>query len=477
MELSELPAHALRRILQKRDISPRDVLSSAVRSIEAREKDINAYITLDIEEATARACELEESFSEPLPPLYGIPLAVKDNLCTKDLETTCASKILLGYKPPYTATAVGRAIEAGAILIGKTNMDEFAMGSTGEFSYFGAVRNPKDPERVAGGSSSGSAAAVAAFMGTLGLGSDTGGSVRLPSSYCGVVGLKPTYGRVSRYGLVAFASSLDGIGTFARDVEDTAVLYSVIAGFDRLDSTSMDVPLEPAETMFVDYERDRPRIGLPTEYFAQGLEPEIERAVRNAASNLEKEGFTVREISLPHTDHVVAVYQLLCTSEASSNLARYDGMRYGYRTREFDGISELNEMTRAQGFGSEVKRRILLGTFALSEGYYEAYYLKAQKARRRIKEDFERTFSEVDVLLAPVSPIHPPKLGEKIEDPLSIYLLDVLTAGANLAGVPAVSLRCGESKDGLPIGLQLIGRPFEERRILRTARFLEDLLS
>jgi aspartyl-tRNA(Asn)/glutamyl-tRNA(Gln) amidotransferase subunit A len=464
-------------MLKKRDISPRDVISSCVRSIESRESDLNAYITLCIEEATAQASHLEESFETPLPHLYGMPLAVKDNLCTAGLETTCASKILLGYKPPYTATAVTRALDAGAITMGKTNMDEFAMGSTGEFSYFGPTRNPRDSRRVSGGSSSGSAAAVASSMAVLALGTDTGGSIRLPAAFCGIVGLKPTYGRVSRYGLLAFASSLDQVGPMARNVRDVATLYSVIEGFDAKDSTSLNVEAGDPSTLFEGYEHDRPSIGLPEDYFDPGLDPEVRDAVVNIANLLEVEGCPVREVKLPHTRHAVAIYQLLCTSEASSNLARYDGSRYGYRSRMFDDLPGLYERTRAEGFGEEVKRRILLGTFALSEGYYEAYYLKAQKARRRVKEDFERALDRVDLLLAPVSPVLPPELGERLKDPLSIYLMDILTAGANLAGLPAINVPCGEARSGLPIGLQLIGKPFDERRLLRTARFVEDLRS
>jgi aspartyl-tRNA(Asn)/glutamyl-tRNA(Gln) amidotransferase subunit A len=476
MELSELPSTVLRGMLVRRDISPRDLLEATLRRIDERETDLNAYVTLCIEEAMDRASRLEEDFREPLPPLYGIPIGIKDNLCTRGLDTTCASKILLGYKPSFHATTVERTLQAGAVLLGKTNMDEFAMGSTGEFSYFGPTRNPWDRTRVAGGSSSGSAAALASGTAALALGSDTGGSVRLPSAFSGVVGLKPTYGRLSRYGLLAFASSLDQVGPMARTVEDTALLFSVVAGPDARDSTSAQVPAPDFETLFDGYVGDRPRIGVPREYVGPGLSPEVESAVSSVVDRLSNQDFPIIEVSLPHTDDTVAVYQLVSTCEASSNLARYDGTRFGFRTRDPGDLDSLYVRTRGEGFGPEVKRRILLGTFALSEGYYEDYYLKAQRARRLLRDDFVRAFEEADVLLGPISPVLPVRIGERIEDPLSIYLLDVLTAGVNLAGLPALSLPCGRSRDGLPIGLQLIGKPFQEAALLRLGRHLEDVL-
>jgi len=455
MELHRLPIHELHDLLRKGEIKVSEILEDVIAVIEEREKEINAYISLFLEEAREKALELDEKLNEDIQFLFGIPVAVKDNIVMDIGETTCASRILLGYKAPYTATAVKKLTEKNAIITGKTNLDEFAMGSTGEYSHFGPTRNPLAPERVVGGSSSGSAAAVAAGEAIAALGSDTGGSVRLPAAYTGTVGFKPTYGRISRYGLVAFASSLDQISVITRDVRDAAIIF---------------------EEIFSESLRSF-KIGLPSEYFVEGIEPEIRDKVLKAAELLAQNGFTVKEISMPHTRYAVAVYYLIATSEASSNLARYDGVRYGFRAPDAEDLDSLYELTRTGGFGEEVKRRIMMGTFALSAGYYEAYYLKAQKARRLIREDFERAFEDVDLILAPTQPAPPPLIGEKIEDPLSVYLLDIYTVTANLAGLPAISIPCGKTEEGLPIGLQFIGRAFDEKTLLRAAARAEAIFS
>jgi aspartyl-tRNA(Asn)/glutamyl-tRNA(Gln) amidotransferase subunit A len=477
MELSDLPIHILHSKLKKREITILEILDSVISRIESLESNLNAYISLFLDEARERAVELEGKIGEDVPFLYGIPVAIKDNIAVKDYETTCGSKILLGYRSPYNATVVERLLKRGAIIIGKTNLDEFAMGASGEYSYFGPTRNPLNTDYVPGGSSSGSATAVSSGEAIAALGSDTGGSVRQPASFTGVVGLKPTYGRVSRYGLVAFASSLDQIGSLTKDVYDSAILFEAISGYDPKDSTSFNLPVPTISEIFENYEGERFKIGLPKEYFIEGIDGEVERAVLDAARSLEGEGFELKEISLPHTKYSVAVYQIIATSEASSNLARYDGTRYGHRTKSFDNLEEMYLNTRSEGFGDEVIRRILLGTFALSAGYYEAYYLKALKVRKLIREDFDRAFKEVDVVLTPVSPVPPFKIGEKIVDPLSLYLIDIFTVTVNLAGLPAISVPCGYTSDGLPIGLQLIGKPFEEVTLLKVARFYEEKLS
>jgi len=477
MELSDLPIHILHSKLKKREITILEILDSVISRIETLESSLNAYINLFLDEARERAVELESGMGENFPYLYGIPIAIKDNIAVKNYETTCGSKILLGYRSPYNATAVDKLLERGTIIIGKTNLDEFAMGASGEYSYFGPTRNPINPEYVPGGSSSGSATAVASGEAIAALGSDTGGSVRQPASFTGIVGLKPTYGRVSRYGLVAFASSLDQIGCLTKDVYDSAILFEAISGFDPKDSTSFDLPVPSVSQIFENYEREKFVIGLPKEYFVEGIDREVEEAAREAARSFVKEGFSLKEISLPHTKYSVAVYQIIATSEASSNLARYDGTRYGHRTKNFEDLEEMYLNTRSEGFGDEVKRRILLGTFALSAGYYEAYYLKAQRVRKLIREDFDKAFNEVDVILTPVSPVPPFKIGEKVVDPISLYLIDIFTVTVNLAGLPAISIPCGYTKEGLPIGLQLIGKPFDEITLLKVARFYEEKLS
>ena len=474
--LVERSAHQLQADIQAGRTTARELTQAVLDRIHLVDPQINAYITVDDEGALAQADAVDRKVSagHPLGDLAGIPVALKDLLCTRDLPTTCGSRILHGFVPPYDATAVARLREADAVIVGKLNMDEFAMGSSNEHSAYGPVHNPHDKARVPGGSSGGSAAAVAAYEAVLALGSDTGGSVRQPASFCGVVGLKPTYGRVSRYGLVAYASSLDQIGPLARDVRDTARMFRVIAGHDPHDSTSADVAV-------ADYEEQLEAgvqglvVGLPREYFQAGLEPEVQTAVMNGVGLLEKAGARVQEVSLPvagHADYAIAAYYLVATAEASSNLARYDGVRYGLRGESTD-LAEMYAETRSAGFGEEVKRRIMLGTYALSSGYYDAYYLKAQRVRTLIKQDFDRALKECDVLAAPVSPTPAFRIGEKIDDLLQMYLSDIYTVSVNLAGIPGISVPCGSSESGLPIGLQLLGRAFEEETLLRAAYEVE----
>ena len=433
---------------------------------------MHAYISLDEEGALRKAEEVDARVArgEEVGVLAGVPVAVKDNICIKGMRTTCASKILENFVSPYDATVVEKLKAADAVFLGKTNLDEFAMGSSTENSYFGPTRNPHDPERVPGGSSGGSAAALAAGEAVLALGSDTGGSIRQPASFCGVVGLKPTYGRVSRYGLVAFASSLDQIGPMAKNVKDTALLLNVISGYDPRDSTSAPVEV-PDFTKALDEGIEGIRIGLPREYFAEGLEDEVREKVLEAVDILKGEGAEVVEVSLPHTKYAIATYYIVAPAEASSNLARYDGVKYGFRAEGRD-LYEMYCNTRSQGFGEEVKRRIMLGTYTLSAGYYEAYYLKALKVRTLIKQDFEEAFETCDLLATPTSPTVAFRLGEKVADPLTMYLSDVYTVSVNLAGLPGISVPCGSS-DGLPVGLQLIGRPFDEETLLRVAHVVE----
>ena len=409
---------------------------------------------------------------EKLPPLGGVPVAIKDVMVTKGVRTTAGSKILGNYVPPYDCTAVARLEAAGAVVLGKLNCDEFAMGSSNENSAWKPVHNPRDLTRVPGGSSGGSAAAVAADMAVATLGSDTGGSIRQPASFCGVVGLMPTYGRVSRYGLIAFASSLDHIGPLTKTVKDAAIVLRTIAGRDPMDSTSADVPVP-------DYvaELEKPvhglKIGVAKEYLGEGLDKEVRSAIEAAIQKLAKQGCEIVEVSLPHTKYAIPAYYIVATAEASSNLARFDGVRYGYRAKDARTLSEMYRRSRDQGFGAEVKRRIMLGTYALSAGYYDAYYLKAQKVRTLLTRDFEEAFKKVDAIVAPVSPTAAFKLGEKVDDPLAMYLADIYTVTADLAGIPGISVPCGETKEKLPIGLQILGRHFDESTILRVAQASE----
>ncbi|MEW6681681.1 MAG: Asp-tRNA(Asn)/Glu-tRNA(Gln) amidotransferase subunit GatA [Nitrospirota bacterium] len=472
--LYELTIHRAHELLKARQVSARDLYQSIESRIAAVEPDLHAYLLLTRDLARQQADEADRRLAsgEGVTALTGIPIALKDNLCTTGIKTTCASKILEGFVPPYDATVVDRLRSAGAVFAGKTNMDEFAMGSSTENSAFGVTKNPWSRDRIPGGSSGGSAAAVAADACLGAFGSDTGGSIRQPAACCGVVGLKPTYGRVSRYGLVAFASSLDQIGPFAKDVEDCALLLNAVAGHDPNDSTSADVPRPDYTTDLRTGVRGL-RVGVPKEYFVPGMDRAVEESVKAAVRVLEREGATIEEVSLPHTEYAVAVYYLLATAEASSNLARYDGVKYGFRAKSPANLMDLYFRTRAEGFGPEVKRRIMLGTYALSSGYYDAYYAKAQRVRTLIKRDFDRVFERVDVIATPTAPTPAFRIGEKTQDPLQMYLSDIFTISVNLAGVPALSLPCGFSTEGLPIGLQLIGKPFAEATILRAAAAYE----
>jgi len=464
----------LHRLYLFGEARPSEIVRAALDRIENDNDRLNAYLTINREGAIKRAVAMDAAIRNEIGqrPLAGIPVAIKDNLCTEGIRTTCASRILEDYFPPYTATAVRRLEEAGAIIVGKTNLDEFAMGSSTENSAFGPVHNPHAEEYVTGGSSGGSAVAVAAGHVPLALGSDTGGSIRQPASFCGVVGLKPTYGRVSRYGLVAFASSLDQIGPLATNVKDVARILQVIAGHDRHDSTSANVAVANyPEALTGNIEGLR--IGVPPECFGEGLDPEVREKVEAAIRQLEKRGAQIVEISLPHTKYAIAVYYIIATAEASSNLARYDGARYGFRAEETRTLSEMYRRTRELGFGAEVKRRIMLGTFVLSSGYYDAYYEKAQRVRRMLVNDFIEAFRKCDVIATPTAPTPPFKIGEKADDPLAMYLGDIYTVTINLAGVPAISLPCGNSSEGLPIGLQLIGNHFDEARLLNAAYAFE----
>ncbi|GAB4467307.1 MAG: Asp-tRNA(Asn)/Glu-tRNA(Gln) amidotransferase subunit GatA [Anaerolineae bacterium] len=471
-DLTTLTIQQAHDLLRTKQISALELTQAHLGRIDAVENVIKAYLTLTPEIALeqARAADARRQAGED-GPLLGIPLAYKDVLTTRGVQTTCGSRILEGYRPPYTATSILRLESAGAVMLGKTNMDEFAMGSSTENSAYQITTNPWNVECVPGGSSGGSAAAVAARTAMASLGTDTGGSIRQPASLCGVVGLKPSYGRVSRYGLVAFASSLDQVGPFARTVTDAALLLNVIAGHDPLDSTSMSLPVPDYSTALVPDVKGL-RIGVPKEYFIEGIQPEVQQAVRDAIALLADLGAEVREVSLPHTEMALPVYYLIAPAECSANLARFDGVRYGPRA-EADTMWEAYRKTRGVGFGPEVKRRIMLGTYALSAGYYDAYYLKAQKVRTLIKQDFDRAFEQVDVIACPVSPTTAFRIGERIDDPLQMYLSDVFTLAVNLAGICGIALPCGFDRAGLPVGLQLIGPAFGEERILRVAHTYE----
>ena len=474
MRLDQLTIHKARDLLTAGEVSAVELTEAVLERILAVDNDVKAYLTLTPEEALSQARAADERFVDgEVSPLLGIPLAVKDVLCTEGVPTTCGSRILEGFVPPYDSTAVARLKASGAVILGKTNTDEFAMGSSTENSAFFTTRNPWNLDRVPGGSSGGSAAAVAADECLGALGTDTGGSVRQPASMCGVVGLKPTYGRVSRYGLVAFASSLDQVGVLAKDVTDAALLLGGIAGHDPRDSTSMDVPvLDYAGNLGNGSEEgvnlQGVRVGVPREYFVEGMQPDVETAVRVAVDVLIELGAEIHEVSLPHTDYALPVYYLIAPAEASANLARYDGVRYGLRVDD-EGLTETYKATRGQGFGAEVKRRIMLGTYALSAGYYDEYYLKAQKARTLIKSDFDAAFERVNVIITPTTPTTAFRIGDKIDDPLQMYLSDIFTLSMNLAGICGISLPCGFDADGLPVGLQVMGPAFGEGEVLRVA--------
>ena len=470
MNLTGITADKLVALYQNRDVSVTEVITGVFEEIGRTDRDVHAFLTLCEDRALedARRLDAKIAAGEPLDALSGVPVAIKDNMVLRDVPTTCASRILEGYVPPYTATAVERLRGAGAIIVGKTNLDEFAMGSSTENSGFVVTRNPHNLAYVPGGSSGGSAAAVAAGMSLIALGSDTGGSIRTPASFCGVVGMKPTYGRVSRYGLVAYASSLDQIGPFTRSVRECAQVLSIICGFDPYDSTSADVAVEPFERD-IEQPVKNVRIGVPKEYFVPGLDPEVKARFEECIKVYESLGCRIEQISLPHTEYAVAAYYLIATAEASSNLARYDGVRYGVRKGGESGLSDMYRKTRMAGFGKEVKRRILLGTYALSTGYYDAYYLKAMKVRTLILRDFKNAFEKVDLILTPTSPTVAFRIGEKIDDPLSMYLSDIFTITCNLAGLPGISIPAGKNSAGLPIGIQLLGNHFQESLVLRAA--------
>jgi aspartyl-tRNA(Asn)/glutamyl-tRNA(Gln) amidotransferase subunit A len=470
MELYQLTIHELHDMLKKGETTSLAIAEAVIDRIKSVDKKVNAYITVTAEEARLQAQEADKRImsGDTASPLLGIPIAVKDNMCTDGIKTTCASKILANFVPPYDATVIGKLKKAGYVLCGKPNMDEFAMGSSTENSGFFVTKNPWDLERIPGGSSGGSAAAVAAGECIASLGSDTGGSIRQPAACCGVVGLKPTYGRVSRYGLVAFASSLDQIGPITKDVTDSALLMNVIAGHDAKDSTSAKIAV-PDFTRALIKDVKGMKIGLPKEYFIEGMDPEVEKAVKDAVKTLEELGAKVVDVSLPHTDYAVATYYILATSEASSNLARYDGVKYGFRAGGAKDLLDMYMKSRSQGFGPEVKRRIMLGTYALSAGYYDAYYKKGQQVRTLIKNDFDEAFKTVDVIATPTAPTAAFKIGEKSADPLQMYLSDIFTISVNLAGIPGISVPCGFTKLNLPIGLQLLGKHFDETSILRAA--------
>jgi len=463
----------LSRALDHKSVSSVELTRSYLDRIERLEPQIGAFITVMADEALAMAAQADRRRAEgrDVTPLTGVPIALKDNLCVRGQLTTCGSKTLANFRPPYDATVVARLRQAGAVFLGKTNMDEFAMGSSTEHSAFQITRNPWDTGRIPGGSSGGSAAAVAAGMAPCALGSDTGGSIRQPAAHCGIVGLKPTYGRVSRYGLVAFGSSLDQIGPMTADVADAALLLQAIAGHDPMDSTSHAVNVPDYLATLEDGVAGM-AIGMPREYFVEGMDAEVEAATRNAITRLERLGARVVEISLPHTPYAVAAYYLCATAEASSNLARYDGVQYGVRAAGCDNIIDMYVKTRAL-FGDEVKRRIMLGTYALSAGYYDAYYLKSLRTRTLIQRDFEQAFGRVDLIATPVSPTPAFRLGEHADDPLSMYLSDIFTLSLNLAGYAGISVPCALTREGLPVGLQLIAPAFEEARLLRAARACE----
>ncbi len=467
MRLNWYSAQQILDMIRRKDVRIQEVVESTLDAIKSVEPKVNAYIKVDEEGALKKAAELDELLAKngDIGPLGGLPIAIKDNMVIQGEETTCASKILRGFYSPYNAAVIEKLKESGAIFLGKTNLDEFAMGSSTENSAVKLTRNPWDIQRIPGGSSGGSAAAVVAREAFGALGSDTGGSIRQPASFCGAVGIKPTYGRVSRYGLVAFASSLDQIGCFARDMWDLALILNVIAGYDKRDSTSVNIPV-PDYTKSLTGDIKGLRIGLPKEYFTGGIDPEVEKAVKEAVKTIGKLGAEIVEISLPHTEYAIATYYIICTAEASSNLARYEGVQYGYRVGSPQNLIDMYNRTRDEGFGDEVKRRIILGTYVLSAGYYDAYYLKALKVRTLIKQDFDNAFKNVDCIATPVSPTTAFKIGEKTDDALTMYLSDIYTISINLAGIPGLSIPCGFDSKGLPIGLQLLGKHFGEETIL-----------
>lgn len=476
MEIQKLTAVSLGKKIKEKEISVREALDAVFAQIDQTEGRYHAYVTLDKDGAYKQADVVQEKIDkgELTGALAGVPVAIKDNMCTKGLLTTCSSKILENYIPTYTASAVQNLTDAGCVIIGKTNMDEFAMGSTSETSAFGITTNPWDQTKVPGGSSGGSCAAVAAGEAFLALGSDTGGSIRQPSSYCGVVGMKPTYGTVSRYGLIAYASSLDQIGPVAKNVSDCTALLEAISGYDKKDSTSIERnDLNFTEALNGDL--NGVRVGIPTEYLSEGLDEDVKKTLQETVELMRANGAVVEEFSLGLVDYVIPAYYIIASAEASSNLARFDGVKYGYRAEEFEGLHDMYKKSRAQGFGEEVKRRILLGSFVLSSGYYDAYYLKALKVKAMIKKAFDDAFAKYDMILAPAAPSTAPKVGSSLQDPLKMYLSDVYTAGVNLAGLPAISVPAGKDRNGMPVGLQFIGDCFKEKKIIQAAYAYEKI--
>lgn len=470
MSLMSLTAVELGKKIKAKEVTVEEAVRAALDAIAKKEAVVNSFVTVEEEKAIEQAREVQKGIDDGryTGPLAGVPVAIKDNMCTEGMLTTCSSKILGNFVPTFTSEAVLNLEKAGAVIIGKTNMDEFAMGSTTETSAFGATKNPWNTEHVPGGSSGGSCAAVAAEECSYALGSDTGGSIRQPSSFCGVTGIKPTYGTVSRYGLIAYGSSLDQIGPVAKDVTDCATILEVIASHDKKDSTSVEREEYDFTTALVDDVKGM-KIGIPRDYFGEGLDSEVRDAVMAAAKELEKKGAILEEFDLSLVEYAIPAYYVIACAEASSNLARFDGVKYGYRTEEYDGLHNMYKKTRSEGFGAEVKRRIMLGSFVLSSGYYDAYYLKALRTKALIKQAFDKAFSKYDVILGPAAPTTAPRIGESLSDPIKMYLGDIYTISVNLAGLPGISLPCGTDSKGLPIGLQLIGNCFEEKKIIRAA--------
>jgi len=473
MELNQLTIHELQEKIKAGETTSTEIVQAVFRRIDAVEKDVHAYILLTREKALEGAAHADEEIKKGnIKTLTGIPIALKDLLCTKGVTTTCASHILHNYVPPYDATVVEKLRDAGAVFTGKTNMDEFAMGSSTETSYFGITKNPWDLERIPGGSSGGSAAAVVADECIASIGSDTGGSIRQPAALCGVVGMKPTYGRVSRYGLVAFASSLDQIGPFTKDVEDCAIMMNILAGYDPRESTSVPVDV-PDYRQFLSRGIGGWKVGIPKEYFIEGIDAEVKDAIQQTIKVIEGMGAKCIEVSLPHTEYCLAVYYIIAPAEASSNLARYDGVKYGFRSLDGRDLMEMYKKSRSAGFGAEVKRRIMLGTYVLSSGYYDAYYKKASQVRALIKQDFDEAFKQCDVILTPTTPTPAFKIGEKTDDPLQMYLSDIFTISTNLAGIPGMVVPCGFTRAGLPVGVQFLAGHFEEGKLIQIAAAYE----
>ena len=470
MDLLNMSAVSLAKAIKAGETTAVEAMEAVIAQIEKSEKELNCYVTFDKEAALASAKEVQAKIEagELTGPLAGVPFAIKDNMCTKGVLTTCSSKILENFIPQFDSEAVKRLTDAGAVIIGKTNMDEFAMGSTTETSAYGPTKNPRNTEHVPGGSSGGSAAAVAANECFAALGSDTGGSIRQPASYCGVVGMKPTYGTVSRYGLIAYGSSLDQIGPLCKDVTDCATIMEIIAAHDSKDSTSVERDDTDFTSALVDDVKGL-RIGIPRDYFGEGLDPEVKEAVLNAARVLESKGAVVEEFDLSLVEYAIPTYYTIAAAEASSNLERFDGVKYGYRAGDYEGLHNMYKKTRSEGFGPEVKRRIMLGSFVLSSGYYDAYYLKALRVKAMIKKAFDEAFAKYDLILGPVAPTTAPKLGSSLSDPIKMYLGDIYTISVNLAGLPGISVPCGKDSKGLPIGVQMIGDCFKEKNLIRAA--------